>query len=310
MNLQICFGIVKPEIRIIEVRRGLVVRVAENADFEFVKNSWTACFEDTPQFVDWNFEYNYSAENTVIAEKDGIPASAMQLMPYRLKLCGKVIDARYVSGVCTLPEYRGGGLVREMFGFALPKMYDMGADISILIPAVDGMYEKFGYRRIAERRLYEVEDICGFDTAEEISNNLILMLDRVYKKEMSQKSVYVDRCRFDWERILTDLLKLSGGKVLISDGGYALAYPKGEKFEIWEICGDIKLDAKIISAPPVMARIINVKKLNTGEAFCVKDKFIPQNNICINGCGREIETGELCERIFGSIGDGYINMLL
>lgn len=294
-------------------------RFAGLKDFDFVKNSWLVCFDDTQQFVDWNFEFNYSPQNTVIAETEGVCASVMQLMPYKLRIGDATLDARYVSGVATLPEYRGRGLVRDLFNFGLDAMYDMGAEVSILIPAVEGMYEKFGYRKISDRRFYTIDKKDGFKEIKNLSAELISQLDRIYKKEMKGKAAYIDRSYFDWERILTDLLKLSGGSVLSKEEngvmeGYALAYPKGERLEVCERCGEIALDAQEFFVPPIMARIINaqsfLKKVITNMSFCVKDNFIPRNNICVNGGGEEIDIGVLTEKIFNDLSDIYINLLL
>lgn len=302
-----------------------MTRIACENDFDFVKNAWTVCFDDTPEFVDWNFRFNYSSENTIISEDNGHPTSALQLMPYKLNVAGKSVDTRYVSGVCTLPEYRGRGLVRNLFEFALPKMYDMGADISILVPAVEGMYEKFGYRKILTRQIYTVDAVKGAKEINAYSDELISLLDRVYRKEMAARPIYVDRCKFDWERILTDLLKLSGGSVFIAERGgeavgYALAYPKDGRLEVSEICGEIEIDVKIVSAPPIMARITNAQKfigntkLLSDISICIKDEFIPQNNISVNGGEKEVDIAKLTEMAFEMMSknkdEGYVNLLL
>ncbi len=293
-------------------------RAAKSEDFDFVKNSWQRCFDDTPQFVDWNFEFNYSPQNTVVAETEGVPASVMQLMPYKLKINNMGIDVRYVSGVATLPEYRGRGLVRELFNFGLDAMYDMGADVSLLIPAVDGMYEKFGYCKISDRRFYTIDKKDGVKEIQSLSAKLISQLDTVYKREMQNNAVYIDRSYTDWERILTDLLNLSGGSVLITKQGdviegYALVYPKNERFEVCEICGKIDLDAEETEAPPIMARIINaqgfLKKIMPNNHFCVADDFISRNNICING-GEQVDISVLTQNIFKDLFGIYINLLL
>lgn len=273
-----------------------MVRLAKDSDFDFAKNSWTVCFDDTPEFVDWNFDFNYCPENTVIAEYNGVPASVLQLIPYKINIGGSILNTCYISGVATMPEYRGKGLVRELFDFAVPHMKSLGYDISILIPAVNGMYEKFGYRNACERVLYTANEVDNFKTYTLADNQLIGFISTVYKKAMSEKSFYIERTQLNFRKILTDLLSLSKGKVLISDNGYAFAYPKGEEYEIWEICGDIKVTATPFAAPPVMARIINPKSV--GEKLGIT---LPANDV-----------GALTDKLFTDIipKGGYINMLL
>lgn len=298
-----------------------MIRFADNNDFDFVKKSWAVCFDDPPEFVDWNFASNYSPNNTVIAENKGTPASVMQLMPYVMNISGMQLQTRYISGVATMPQHRGQELVRAMFDFALPQMYEMGALVSILIPAVSGMYEKFGYRKIYERTFYSVTDTDGFEIQRTPSAKLIEVLDKIYRKEMCRKSVFIARSQNDWERILTDLLVLSKGSVLLSRTdnlytGYALVYPKGDVLEATEICGDIDIDISPVTAPPVMARIINAKavleKLGSDNLcdFCITDAFIPQNNINPDSQKR-LDISDLTEMIFKDYPNGtYINLLL
>ncbi len=298
-----------------------MVRFADNNDFDFVKKSWSVCFDDPPEFVDWNFTSNYSPASTVIAETNGAPASVMQLMPYVMNISDARFDTRYISGVATMPEHRGQGLVRAMFNFALPEMYKLGTLVSILVPAVSGMYEKFGYRTICERTFYSVTGTDDFEVKRTLSAKLIEILDRIYRKEMCKKSVFIDRSQNDWERILTDLLILSKGSVLLNCAdnlytGYALVYPKGDILEATEICGDIAADKVPVSAPPVMARVINARgvleKLGSDKLcnFSIADDFIPQNNINPTAHKR-LDISDLTEIIFKDCPNGtYINLLL
>lgn len=305
-----------------------MVRIAEDTDLNFVKHLWSECFDDPAEFVDWNFSKNYTPRNTLIADFGGIPASTLQLVPYDMKFFNSDIPCRYVSGVSTLPSQRGKGLVRQLFDFALPYMYRLGCGISVLFPAVNGMYEKFGYRIIGERFEYTASRLHSGTT--EISEELFKKLNIIYTREMSDKSFYTDRNRFDWERILTDLISLSNGKVIFSESGYKLAYPDSKnehKYIIKEIFGDNRdcLDAK--PTYPVMARVVNLHKflricaphIPFNGVYTIKDEFIPQNNISlrfassnVHPCcetGTEIDIGELCSEIFKYVPDIYINLL-
>lgn len=299
-----------------------MVRFAKKEDFDFVKKSWEVCFDDTPEFVEWNFDKNYSCENTVISESDSSSASVMQLMPYELNMGGFSLSARYVSGVATLPEFRGRGLVRNLFEFGLPSMYDMGCDISILIPAVSGMYEKFGYCKIQERTFYVTDKLPKGRCITNYDEKIIPVLDGIYRADVQKKSCFVSRCKWDWERILTDLLTLSRGAIVIAEEngvstGYVLAYPKGDGFEIVEVCGKIGTEGEAKEQPPIMARIINVNKIKTEFATTlgdvgIKDDYITQNNVPGE---KTVDIAEFTEMFFEKIKeefkqDMYINLLL
>ena len=181
-------------------------------------------------------------------------------------------------------------------------MKSLGCDISILIPAVDGMYEKFGYRKICPRILYSVNTINGFKAYNTINEKLLSTVQYLYQTEMTYKSVYIERNSDNLGKILTDLLCLSHGSVLINekDGnpvGYAFAYPKDGIYEVCEICGDINLDKKPITVPPIMARIINPESVSAKLSLELPD----------------LDAGELTEWVFdrfSSKESGYINLLL
>lgn len=295
-----------------------MARFAREEDFDFVKKSWEVCFDDAPQFVEWNFDKNYSCINTIVSECDGEGASVMQLMPYQITLGGKELSVRYVSGVATLPKFRGRGLVRELFEFGIPQMYDMGCDISILIPAVSGMYEKFGYRTVCRREFYIADKLPAGRVITQYSEEIIPILDKIYQGEMKDKAAFINRCKWDWERILTDLLTLSGGAVVINnDVGYALCYPKDGGYEIAEICGEICVDAKVTEQPPIMARIINANRIKSEfaplfDGVATKDDYIASNNIE----GEDVmDIADFTEIVFDKVKeefnkDMYINLLL
>ena len=88
------------------------VRAANAADFDFVKNCWTECFDDDERYVNWNFSENYSAANTLVAECCGEPAAAMQCIPSRLK---KPIYRRDISRACRQCRVFATAVLRATF---------------------------------------------------------------------------------------------------------------------------------------------------------------------------------------------------
>jgi len=235
-----------------------MVRTARDKDLEFVKTAWEVCFDDPVEFVEWNFSNNYSKEDTIIAEYDGSPAGAMQIRPYTVVLNNEKLSCRYVSGVGVMPEYRGLGLVREMFDFAFPYMRELNCDISLLMPAVEGMYEKFGYEIICGRKTYIIPSMPPGEKITTFDRDLISRLDKLYRENMKNRKMYVLRSQTDWERILTDLIEISKGTVLFTEKGYALIYPKEDKFEVAEQM-DTETGGKEILGMPVMGKMINPK---------------------------------------------------
>lgn len=116
---------------------------------EQVKELWGLCFpEDSDEFKDLYFSLRYKDEiNSAIVEGN-VPVSALQRIPYPIKLMGETISASYISGACTHPSYRSLGLMGKLLGEAHRRMYQDGVIISTLIPAGESLisyYSRFNY---------------------------------------------------------------------------------------------------------------------------------------------------------------------
>ena len=300
-----------------------MVRFANRDDFDWLKNVWKIAFNDPDEFINWNFEKNFSFENTLLAEKDGVPASNMQLMEHNIILRGTEYPINYVSGVATLPEFRKMGLVREMFQFSFEEMKKRNQHISLLIPFNYEFYEQFGYKQCYNKTCRYIKELPkeGVIGEEGDISGLIPVLDKLYKKEMRNKNGYALRKSGDWHKILEDTLKISKGKVILNNdkSGYAiLALGDSGGWEIEEICGGLSMDFETEVKPQAMARIINPLPIlkNMAENFKgeftikIHDENIKENNISLlikdktvtkvqGACDTEIDIKELAQFIFG-----------
>lgn len=291
-----------------------MVRPAESRDFGFAKHSWTVCFDDEPKFIDWNFKYNYTAADTLIAEADGSPASIMQCKPRKVCLNGKAAAAHYISGVATLPEFRRRGLVCKLFEYALPFMYKRGGCVSYLISAVGDMYKKFGYTTVGQRNVYKTDGVG----AEIIRRGSVdcSQLNDLYLKQAENCIMYELRDNRTWDKLLTELSDISGGCVLSSPSAYAMAYKNGGEYEVYEQCGHMPIRLERLESAPIMARITNAEEFlnifpkifEADEVITVSDRLISENNgsfrllggraVRCDDEGRKYDISELCARAF------------
>ena len=305
-----------------------MVRLAEPKDLPFLKHAWQVCFEDPASFIDWNFAQNFSYSDTIVAEADGVPASNMQLMPHKIRLRHMEYDINYVSGVATLPEFRRRGLVREMFGFAFAQMKQRRQPISLLVPFDYGFYEKFGYRQCYEKTCRYAQSVSrrGAVTAKHLGPQLISRLDRLYVREMENRTGYVLRTPETWRRILEDLLVLSKGFIRFhqtgdQEDGYALITAAAGGYELHEVCGvcDIEYESKV--QPFAMARIVDPLRVLRdmtadfqGELrIRITDENILENNMDIlikdgritpcEGYDSEVSIKYLAQLVFGCAPD-------
>ncbi len=297
-----------------------MVRFATERDMPFLKHAWKACFDDPDEFIDWNFSSNFSCEDTLIAECEGVPASNLQLMPHTIALRGRQYEINYVSGVATLPEFRNRGLVRELFHFSFQEMRKRKHPVSLLVPFNYEFYEKFGYRKCYDK-VFRYTDMLpdrNYMTAESLSGEMIASLDCVYKKAMEHCTGYAIRSKTDWQKILEDLLCLSKGRILMEETGYALIAPNPEGgWEIHEQCGQIDLPCREEIKPFAMARILDPVRLfkDLAEDFegavriKLTDAQISENNCCLeiknhsvypcSGYDVQMDIRELAPLMFG-----------
>lgn len=305
-----------------------MIKIAQTDDLSFVKELWLKCFDDSKEYTDTHFAHNFKPKNTIIAVSGGTSAAAMQIIPYIASFLGESLPIRYVSGVSVAPEFRKKGLAREMFEFALPHMYSQNTILSVLYPAVNGMYEKFGYRSICNRYEYSVDanDFCISD----LNRNIIAdKINKIYKRETKDFSFYTLREQRDLDWLIKDFYELSGGGVIFDGLGYMFVYPNRQnpkKLVAAEVLG---IDTNKFSASatyPLMVRIINLwdflsvcgKLLPEDYAFSVSDDIISENNFSfyINGgkpikCenGKKTDIAQLCEHIFKKVGKIFVNLL-
>jgi len=125
-----------------------MIRFADSNTAPLVRSMWKTCFGDSDAFMDLYFGRKYKNENTLIYFEDDVAIASLQILPYKIRFYGKEISCSYISGACTLPEYRGKGYMTELLAEAFNVMQERHIPISILIPAEDWLfrfYEKCGY---------------------------------------------------------------------------------------------------------------------------------------------------------------------
>ena len=130
--------------------------VRNSMDMERVKGEvrelWRRVFEDPERFIDLYFTEVYKDEYNYFCHLDGKVVSALQMLPFTVKYHGLKAESVYVSGVATLPEYRGRGIAGTLLRKAHYSVFCQGAVFAQLIPAGEGLfkwYEGKGYSCVA-----------------------------------------------------------------------------------------------------------------------------------------------------------------
>ncbi len=125
-------------------------RFVSEGDYESLKDLWQTSFDDSRAVLDAYFGKTVTPQSVIAVFEGEIPVSAMHLLPYRIVTPdGQSFYAYYVYGVCTHPRYRGKGLMKRLFDFAVSYGREQGADYLVLIPAEEYLflvYEKLGFK--------------------------------------------------------------------------------------------------------------------------------------------------------------------
>lgn len=96
--------------------------------------------------------------------KEDVLTSSLVVQEYQVNYHGRVLPMGGIGNVATLPEFRQGGAVRELFRHALHDMKARGIALSALYPFSHPYYRKFGYElcNMAVEYTVPIDSLRGF----------------------------------------------------------------------------------------------------------------------------------------------------
>ncbi|NLC44673.1 MAG: GNAT family N-acetyltransferase [Clostridiales bacterium] len=206
-----------------------MIRLAREGDTPQIRDLWSYCFDDSPEFIDFFFNTCYLPGNTLIAEEGDRIQSSLQLLPYRMQLRGREVPVYYIVGVGTWPEYRGQGLVKKLLLYADNVMKERGYDISILLPFQYDFYRKYGWEVCYDLLIYrevisnsviaapkqQIKAGTGGSFRKVNLNVDLNKLTDCYFNYMNGYNGYILRGPNEWAKLIKDLEM---------DNGFAYAY--------------------------------------------------------------------------------------
>lgn len=169
------------------------------------KRLWSTCFEDPRPFVEMYFDRIYRDEETLLGydPESGQAISHVGLPTYSLALSGETLPVGYISGACTLPEYRGQGEMQHLMRRALRLMHERGDVASFLIPASESLYtyyrKGFGY---GTAFFFELSH--NLDESDTIGVRGSELIDFLILCEAESKGHSIRHSRAQWEAVLAD----------------------------------------------------------------------------------------------------------
>lgn len=97
-------------------------------------------------------------------DEDGTLMGSIINNHFTAYLQGKPVSSGGIGAVSTLPEYREGGVIRQIFARLLPAGRERGEVISCLYPFSHAFYRKFGYETACRANLWRIpaDGLRGF----------------------------------------------------------------------------------------------------------------------------------------------------
>lgn len=185
-----------------------------------VREIWSECFDDTPQWLEMFFSKVYRDDDAVTLECDNRPVSSLMLQQYAMNFHGEIIPAGYICGAATLGRWRDKGYMSRLMEKTLRKSYDRGDMICALIPAEDILfrfYERFGFSPAFYINLEHYTSAHRFSPAARYTQLADTVSDEAYmvfNDLMMRRPCCIQHSPEQWEEIVMDN-SVDGGTVSV-----------------------------------------------------------------------------------------------
>lgn len=126
-------------------------------------------FDDEPEEIREIYPWLVRNNRIVVKKDAGAIVAMVQIVPRSCRLFGSKLILPYMFAVSTKKEYRGMGLMRELLERSLVKLASERVPMVHLVPAVEHVYEKFGFMFIADGPKEELQ-ICNPERAVSVSH--------------------------------------------------------------------------------------------------------------------------------------------
>lgn len=211
-------------------------RSAYESERDELHGIWNDIFKDNPSFTDWFFSERFIPEFSTVETSGGKIVSCLHSYPLKVRVRNSLLPSSIVSGVATLPSFRGRGLMKNVMKFHLSKMRSMGIPISVHHPESMSIYSSLGqyatadykYVKLKKGALRPFENKCSTISP----NERIQDLFACYTDYSKNYSGIIVRSQSDFSMKMRDYLS-DGGKCAVYEksgrvSGYCVYYERGE----------------------------------------------------------------------------------
>lgn len=228
----------------------MIIRDCTVRDIPRCAEIWKDCFPEDKDFCDYYFNNVHPLGKSLVCEACGTVTSYLNILDFDANCKGRLLKSSYIYAVSTHSDFRNKGYMSAIFNRAL-ELCD-NKDFTFLIPSVNGIYEKFGFKTIARQKSMQY-DISGNDC---LICNDISHLNMIYEQFCKRFNLSVVRS-YDWWKIIYETAVSDGFSFIANDGAYAVVSDDeiAELAYISEHYRDrLNIKHKTLKLPKVMAR--------------------------------------------------------
>lgn len=204
-----------------------MVRFARPEDKPALKELWHICFNDPAPFEDWFFSERFLPEYCALEEDGGRIVACAHTLPNHICVRNTLLSSAMLTGVSTLPEYRGRGCMRRVMSLLVNMLRDRGIVLMPFKPAELEMYYFLGCYPVSSSQYVTLEAGAkrpqGDLTEADIGENCAALYES-YMRFSSRYSGSIHRSYADFVLKMRDYLSVGAKCATVMAGRAAQGY--------------------------------------------------------------------------------------
>lgn len=181
-----------------------MIQFADDNTKQEVRDMWKICFGDSDAYMNIYFDHKYRNDNTLIYIKDNKPVASLQMVFYNMSFHGSEIPIAYLSGLCTLPDYRSRGYMKQLIVKSYQVVTEREIPLMVLVPQDMGVmnyYERFGFAQTFDDG---IENLPPLSSIIESSNGDIHKAYETFDSYYRDNDMTIQKSFTDFETILEE----------------------------------------------------------------------------------------------------------
>ena len=211
----------------------MIIRQLLPSDCFRAMGLWQSVFHDSQPFASFYFANRFCASLSFGAFDEERLVSMALGRP--VPLDHPSYKTIFIAGVCTLPEYRRQGLMREILTRLLSNAVRQGIELALLSPAIPNLYDAFGFVPLSYAlRVEETADGDRLPDAVTPATDLLAPM-MVYRAVARRHPLMLARDEKAFQRTMQEYAKDHGIMLQTRDRmGYLCFLPGEEGIEVTE----------------------------------------------------------------------------